>query len=386
MSNQSSIKILFLITGLATGGAEMMLLKLLRKLDRSRFSPTVISLKDLGELGHRIADLGIQVHVFDMNSDITLGLRFWRLTRLFRQLQPDIVQTWMYHADLLGGIAARLAGCRRVIWSIRQSNLSKTENKWSTLWVVKFCSILSHFIPVKILTCSVRAKDIHAAIGYAGVKFQVIPNGFELDRFMYDKTARDSVRAELGLAPGVPLVGLVARFDPQKNHLGFVKSAALIVSQQPDVHFLLAGAGVDLDNTEINDAVAVHGLQDHIHLLGRRDDIPRLMSSLDVLVSPSLGEAFPNVLGEAMACGVPCVVTDVGDSAEIVGANGRVVSSTDIEGLSNEVINVLHLPPSAKRELSRQARLRVADNYEIGHVVRQYEAFYQQVMANPCAV
>ncbi|EHN63236.1 glycosyl transferase [Comamonas testosteroni ATCC 11996] len=216
-------------------------------------------------------------------------------------------------------------------------------------------------------------------MGYAADKLHVIPNGFDLSRFVPDVAARASVRAELGLAADVPLVGLIARFDSQKNHCGFVEAAAQVHAQMPDVHFVLAGTGVDAANIALNSAIAVKGLQARMHLLGRREDVPRLMASLDVLASSSHGEAFPNVLGEAMACGVPCVVTDVGDSAEIVGDTGCVVAAGDMVGLARGLVDVLSYPPEQKTVLGEQARVRVAARYEIGHVARLYEAFYERV-------
>lgn len=375
----NSIKITFIITNLATGGAETMLLKLLQKLDHSRFTPTVISLVGLGEIGPRIQTMGIPVHELGMSRGVPNPRVVFRLARLLRQLQPDVVHTWMYHADFLGGLAARLAGFRKVIWCIRHSNLSKTENKRSTLWVVKVCALLSHRVPVQMISCSQRAKEVHAAVGYAADKLHVIPNGFDLSRFVPDVAARASVRAELGLAADVLLVGLIARFDSQKNHCGFVEAAALVHAQMPDVHFVLAGTGVDAANIALNRAIAAKGLQARMHLLGRREDVPRLMASLDVLASSSHGEAFPNVLGEAMACGVPCVVTDVGDSAEIVGDTGCVVAVGDMAGLARGLVEVLSYLPEQKTALGEQARARVAARYEIGHVARLYEAFYERV-------
>lgn len=373
------MKIAFVITGLAIGGAEAMLLKLLQRLDQSRYQATVISLTTLGEIGPRIQSLGIPVHALGMSRGAGNPLMLFRLAKLLRQLQPNVVHTWMYHADLLGGLAARLVGCQWVIWCIRHSNLSKAENKRSTLWVVKACALLSRWMPAQIISCSQRAKEIHAAVGYAADKLSVIPNGFDLGRFVPDVAARASVRAELGLAADAPLVGLIARFNSQKNHSGFVEAAAQVHAQLPDVQFLLAGTDVDGANAELDAAIAAKGLQANMHLLGRRDDVPRLMAALDVLASSSHGEAFPNVLGEAMACGVPCVVTDVGDSADIVGDTGRVVAAGDMAGLAQGLIEVLCLPPEQKVALGVQARGRVAAQYEIGHVVRLYEAFYERV-------
>lgn len=374
------ISVVFVITNLATGGAEMMLHKLLQNLDRSCFKPTVISLMGKGEIGPRIEALGIPVHTFGMRRGIPNPWVLVRLARLLRQLQPDVVHTWMYHADLLGGLAARLAGCSQVVWCLRHSNLSKTENKRSTLAVVGLCARLSRWVPKLIVSCSVRAQQVHAGVGYVDEKIHLIPNGFDLDCFAPDAAARSAVRAELGLSADAPLVGVVARYDVQKNHLGFVQAAAWVVQQCPQVHFALAGTGVDVANTELQAAIAAHpGLAAHMHLLGRRDDVPRLMAALDVLASPSHGEAFPNVLGEAMACGVPCVVTDAGDSAEIVATMGRVVAVGDMEGLARELVMMLRLPAGERAAMGQQARQRVQENYEIAHITRMYETVYERV-------
>lgn len=371
-----------IITNLATGGAETMLLKLLQQLDRNRFTPTVISLMGVGEIGPRISALGIPVHDLGMQRGVLPGpVVMWRLVQLLRKSKPDVVHTWMYHSDLLGGVAARLLGCKRVVWGIRHSNLSPAENKHTTLWVVKLCAALSKVVPTFILSCSHRASEVHAAVGYAANKLHVIPNGFDLHQFVPDSSARISVRSELGLSSDAPLVGLVARYDSQKNHVGFVEAAALLHARMPQVQFVLAGQNVDGSNTVLVDAIAQKGLQQHVHLLGRRSDIPRLMASFDVLASSSHGEAFPNVLGEAMACGVPCVVTDVGDSAEIVGNTGRVVSAGDMASLANGLFDVLALPVVQRAALGEQARLRVAVEYDISHVAALYMAFYERVMA-----
>lgn len=358
-----------------------MLLKLLQQLDRSRFNPTVISLMGMGEIGPRIQALDIPVHVLGMDRGVPSPSKFWMLMRLLRELKPDVVHTWMYHADLAGGLAARLAGFNRVVWGIRQSNLSKTENKRTTLWVVRICAMLSRGVPAHILSCSHRARAIHAAEGYDDSKMVVIPNGFDLGRFAPDAEARASLRTELGLAADTPLVGLMARYDPQKNHSGFIRAAARVRAALPQVQFVLAGTGIDAANAVLNETISQYGLQTQMHLLGRRDDMPRLMAALDVLASSSHGEAFPNVLGEAMASGVPCVVTDVGDSAEIVGNTGRVVAAGDMSGLADGLLELLHLPAKERAALGVQARARVASHYEVGHVVRLYQSFYERVVS-----
>jgi glycosyltransferase involved in cell wall biosynthesis len=376
------IKITIIITNLSVGGAETMLLKLMQNLSlNNNYRFKIISLMDLGEIGPRIQAIGIPVHALGMKRGCLPGLgSMWRLYKLLKETQPDIVHTWMYHADLLGGVVSRLIPSTRVIWGIRHSNLSKKQNKNSTLLVVKLCAALSTIVPTRILSCSHRARDVHVSVGYAAYKLHVIPNGFDLGQFMPDACARTSLRTELGLASDAPLVGLIARYDSQKNHAGFIEAAELLHARRPDVHFVLVGQQIDEFNNELFGAIARKELHSRMHLLGQRNDVPRLMAALDVLASSSHGEAFPNVLGEAMACGVPCVVTDVGDSAEIVGTTGRVVPAGDMVGLANGLFELLELSTDQRTLLGEQARARVEAEYEIGHVAAQYMAFYERVM------
>lgn len=376
----NKLNLVLIITGLSTGGAEITLYKLLKNIDRSRFEPTVISLISKGEIGPQIESLGIPVYALGMSTSLPNPLLFLRLFRLLRQLRPAVVHTWMYHADLLGGMAAKFASVPDIIWGIHHSNLSKTENKRSTLAVVALCAKLSDWLPTQILSCSLRAKDVHAAVGYVDEKIHVIPNGFDLAQFAPNVAARADLLAELGLSPSSLLVGVVARFNSQKNHLGFVQAAAQVHSQLPQVHFVLAGINVDSTNSILQSAIAAHtGLAEHMHLLGRRDDIPCLMAAFDVLASPSHGEAFPSVLGEAMACGVPCVVTDAGDSAEIVGNTGRVVAVGDMAAMAQQLLEVLLLSKSERVSLGLQARERIQANYDIAHVTNLYQVFYERV-------
>ncbi len=374
------MNIAFIITGLSVGGAETMLLKLLERLDRSKFRPMVISLTTEGDIGQRIASLGIPVVAFGMRSSFPNPFLFLRLVGHIRQFKPDIVHTWMYHADLLGGLAAHIAGIRRIVWGIRHTDLSVAANKRSTLAVVRVCAWFSAWLPMRILVNSEVARAVHATAGYDVSKMQVIPNGFDVTRFLPDKSARDSVRQELALAVNTPLVGVIGRFHPQKNQLGFVQAMSELTVKRPDVHFLLVGHGVDGDNVELMSALKAAGLIAHTHLLGQRKDIPRLMAALDLLALPSIGEAFPNVVGEAMACGIPCAVSDVGDAALIVGGTGRVVAAGDMPALAHAIEELLRLPACERTTLGVQARERVTGMFEIGCVVSQFEEFYYDVL------
>ncbi len=373
------MNIVFISTGLQTGGAEMMLIKLLERLNRKSFSPQVVSLTTEGELGSRIRELGVPVHALAMQPGRLDAAAVWRLSGLLRRTAAQVVQTWMYHADLVGGLAARLAGVPTIVWGIRNSNLDPDKTKPMTRGVVGLCAGLSHWIPSGILSCSETARDVHVARGYAAAKLTVIPNGFDLARFMPDPSARASVRCELGLAANAPIVGIVGRHDPLKNHAGFLAAAGILHRSRPDVNFVLVGRGLDRANTVLLCAAREAGVFHRTHWLGQRTDVPRLMAAFDILASSSLGEAFPNVLGEAMACGVPCAVTDVGDSATIVGDTGAVVRSGDMGGLAAALETLLAEKPIARAGRAARTRQRVQECFEIGQIAHRYETYYRQL-------
>ena len=374
------LRVVFVITGLGTGGAETMLFRLLQRIDRHRFAPHVVTLTNGGEIGPGIQALGIPVEALHMRPARPDLAAFMRLRQRLRALQPHILHTWMYHADLLGGVAGRLAGVQRVVWGIRHTDLSAQANKRSTLVVARLCAWLSRWVPDSITVNSEVSRQVHGRFGYARDKMVVIPNGFDLSRFSPDVLARESVRSELGLARHIPLIGVIGRFHAQKNQLGFVEAMVHLHRHRADVHFLFAGAGVDSENADLMRLVDSAGLHQICHLLGQRNDVPRLMASLDVLALPSVGESFPNVVGEAMACAVPCAVMDVGDSAAIVGQTGRVVEAGNMTGLAGALADLLAMSADGRAALGHLARDRVARMFEIGAVVKQYEALYESLV------
>lgn len=369
-------RVLHIITGLSIGGAEMMLFKLLERLD-SRFSSHVISLTSSGEIGQRIQALNIPVEALGMKPGVPNPVAFFRLVRRLKTLKPGVVHTWMYHADLLGGLAARLTGAPAIAWNIRHGNSSLANDKRTTQAVAYLCARISHWIPDRIVCNSQVVRGFHIDIGYASERFVVIPNGFDLSLFYPDIASRYSVRRELSMPETAPLIGLIGRFHPQKNHRGFFEAASQLHHRRPDVHFLLAGAGVEERNPAIHEWIQRFGIAEVTHLLGLRQDIPRLMAALDIASSSSYVEAFSNVVGEAMACGIPCVVTDVGDSAYVVGDTGRVVPPGNADSLAAAWEQLLVMPDAERHALGERARSRVAANFEVGAVVKQYEAFYE---------
>ncbi|MGB5833707.1 MAG: glycosyltransferase [Thiohalocapsa sp.] len=377
------VRVAEVITGLERGGAEIMLLRLLGVLDRERFAPTVVSLRPPGPIAERIEALGIPVASVCMQGSVPSPTDLSRLWRQMRALGPDLVHTWMYHADLLGGLVGRLGCHAPVIWALRNSNLDPAQVKLSTRFTVRLNALLSAWIPDRIVSNSRVAIDLHRSIGYASDKLVLIPNGFDLAEFRSDAEAATAVRAELGLSPDTCLVGSFARFHPQKDHRTLCQAAGRIAARHERVHFLLAGDGIDHANPELAAWIAENGVADRFHLLGPRDDMPRLTGALDLaLVTSSFGEAFPQVIGEAMACAVPCVVTDVGDAGFIVGDTGRLVPSRDPEALAGAVLELLDVGPADRAELGRRARLRIESDFSLEAVAGRYAALYSQVVAD----
>jgi glycosyltransferase involved in cell wall biosynthesis len=375
-------RIAHIITGLNTGGAEMMLLRLLERTDRTRFEPEVFSLTAAGPIADKIRAVGVPVHLLGMRRGVPDPFGLTRLARMLRRFRPDVVQTWLYHADLIGGLAARIAGTRAIAWGIHNTDLDPKRSKRTTIATARLCARLSRMVPQRIVCVAESGREVHAAIGYDTSRFVVIPNGFDLDCFRPDPSAGPSVRAELGIASDTSLIGLIARFDPQKDHETFVAAAAILAALGSPAHFLLAGNGISADNRELTAWIAAAGLESRVHLLGLRDDTPLLLAALDVgTLSSRFGEAFPLVIGEAMSCGVPCVVTDVGDSARLVGDTGRVVSQADPEALARAWHDLLCLPPDERTTLGTAARERIATHYEIGEIVRRYADLHETLAA-----
>lgn len=371
------MKILHIITGLNTGGAEMMLYKLLSAIDRAQFDNYVISLTGGKTVGEKISALGIPVQYLGMAHGRPDLRRFLRLARDIRVLRPDVVQTWMYHADLLGGAAAKLAGVQHVVWNIRNSDLPAEHTKRSTRMTVQLCALLSHWLPDKIICNAQRSVAVHSRLGYDKTLFEVIGNGFDLQRFKPDAEAKTRLCQELRIEPETALVGLVARFDPQKNHRGFIAAAESVAQRFPNVHFILAGRNVDAGNAELQQWLAQADGAARLHLLGERHDMPQLTAALDIAVSCSIyGESFPNSIGEAMACALPCVVTDIGDAAAIVGPSGFIVAPNDTPALAEALLSVLQMPPEARASLGQEARRRIVENFSLPAVVGKYEALY----------
>ncbi len=358
----------------------MMLYKLLAGVDRSRFQSVVIALMDKGALGADIGDAGVPLYCLGMRRGVPSSSALWRLAAIVRKVKPDLVQGWMYHGNLAASFA-KWPGRRGVpvLWNIRQTVYDLSNEKWLTAAVIRLGARLSQ-VPAKIIYNARVSAAQHEAMGYAPTKTEVIPNGFDCERFVPSQDARDKLRAELGVPSDGLLIGLVARYHPMKDHATFLRAAACLAARQKDARFVLAGQGVDADNAELRDLLHELGVESQVYLLGERRDIPVLTAALDIATtSSSWGEAFPNVIGEAMSCAVPCAVTDVGDSSWIVGDTGKTVPPDDPEALASTWCDLIHIGPEGRRRLGLAARRRIEEQFALPAIVARYAELYEEV-------
>ncbi|WP_427337953.1 glycosyltransferase [Caloranaerobacter sp. DY30410] len=361
-------RILHIITGLNGGGAENMLFKLLKYSNKERYYHEVISLMDKGIYGEKIQELGVKVHCLRISKRnmVSALINARNICKGF-----DIINTWLYHADIFGFIVAKILLNKKLIWNIRHSNLEKEANKPRTLKIIKINSFLSKYVDC-ITYNSNKALENHIKFGYVDKNSVVIPNGFELDKFKFDLENRIRIRKELELDEEQKVIITVGRWDVQKDYYTLLKALNELKKHNNNFKMIMCGTNLDYSNKELTDLIDKYELRENIILLGRREDIPALLSAADIYVSSSLGESFSNAIGEAMACELPCVVTDVGDSKIIVGDTGKVVEAKNYINLSSSILSCLN--DSHLEEIGKKARLRIIRNYDIKTIVKLYEA------------
>lgn len=371
------IRVAHVIPDLSIGGAETALVRLLETLDRARFASLVVTLRDGGALLLRARAAADDVVSMGMHGRVPSPGTLLRLRATLRAFAPDVVQGWMYHANLAAWAGVRALSPRPALaWGIRQSLAKLGTQRMLTRLVIRAGAHLSR--DVDAIVNNSRASVVqHAALGFAPRAVHVVANGFDVERFRPDAAARAALRAELGIPPDAPVAGLVARFDPVKRHDLFLEAAARVRRGGHDLHVVAAGPGVEASNPALASLAARSDLGTHLHLLGRRDAIEHVLPALDVLVSASgWAEGFPNVVGEAMACAVPCIVTDTGDSASVVGDTGVVVPPGDAAALAAAIERMLDLPRAQREALGQRARARVAAEFPLGACTARYAALY----------
>lgn len=323
---------------------------------------------------------GIQVTTLNISPIIPSLFSFAQLIKILRKERPDVVQTWMYHADFLGGLAARLAGIDAVVWGIRHSTLEPGKSKRTTIWIAKILGMISKWIPKRIAVNAKSALDVHLNMGYFQKKMCLIPNGYDLTKFKPNIENDDFSQRDVQIDRSISLIGMVGRFNPQKDHLNLIQALAIIHSRKILFQCLLIGDDVDDNNHFLTKKINELNLLDTVRLTGSRTDIPMVMNSLDLHVLSSSSEAFPNVVAEAMACGTPCVVTDVGDAAYIVGDTGWIVPPKDPEALANAIMAALAEKGAESWDIRcKKARARIEENFSIERMVQSYHELWEQV-------
>ena len=371
------MRVLHIITGLRRGGAETMLAKLVVGLAREGWENRVVCLSERGPLADELEAAGTPVTALDARSWLAPG-SLTRLVKIIRRYQPDVLQTWLYHADLAGLISATLLGkTKRLIWNLRCSDVDfDREQSPRTRVVVRLLAKLSR-LPAGVIVNSHRGRVSHEGLGYRPKQWFEIPNGFDLDRWRPDPDAAARLRDLLQLPPDITVIGMCARVAPMKDHETFFAALGALRMRVPGVHAVLAGRGTE----SLGDMVGRFGLQKSVSLLGEREDLPALVPGFDIFcLSSAFGEGFPNVIGEAMACAVPCVATDVGDTSEIIADTGLVVPPSSPDKLAGAIVSLLEMTSEHRRALGLRARTRVEHRYSLGDIARRYAEAYALVL------
>lgn len=372
--NKESKKILHIISGLRNGGAENILYRLCQH--DKEFRHVIISLTDSQDddmvnnketvLVHNLNFSGRKINLFEL----------FKLYKLIKQIKPDVVQTWMIHADMIGGIGARLAGVKNIFWSVHYTNLIKGKSKKSTILLTKINVFLSYFIPKKIIYCAEKSREVQESLGFKKTKGVVVQNGYDVASFIQNTSLGLKFRNELDIHPEAFVIGHVGSYHPLKDQANLIKALSLLDQRGFNFYAVFAGTNLDNDNNILVSMIRDKGLSNRIHLLGRRNDIPSIMNGIDLFILSSISEAFPNVLNEAMACGTPCISTDVGDASLILGDTGWIVPTKDSESLYSSVIKAAQEKESNHRlwlQRGIACRQRIVQKFSLEKMVKKYK-------------
>jgi glycosyltransferase involved in cell wall biosynthesis len=361
-------RVIFVIRRFDRGGAQRQLVEVLKGIDKTRFEVEAITLYPGGALWDEACSVpGIRIRHLGKRGRWHLQA-LPALVRIFRQTRPDIVHGYMDVANLLA-LAARPVGAK-IVWGIRASKVDSSVYDYLRRVLIRLESWLSSF-PDLVICNSDAARSDAMARGFPGARMVVIPNGIDTDRFRNSSTLRSQLRATWGISSGEFLVGIVARLDPMKGHSVFLAAAREVSRIYPHARFAIIGGGRLLP--QLTQQVAQLGLQERVIWAGERNDAPAVFSALDLSVSASLfGEGFSNVLAESMACGVPCVASEVGDAARILGDSGWLVPPGDPTALAGQICEAIEACAAGKVR-SDLLRHRIVSEFGLERLARATE-------------
>ncbi len=365
------------------GGAERALHNLIVGGLQSHFDNQVISLTGDGVYGVRLRRAGVAVQSLGLRRGAWSLGGFLRLRRAIVDASPDLVQGWMYHGNIAAVVAlASLRSRIPVIWNVRHSLYELSDEKWLTRLVIRLHPLLSKWVS-RVIYNSAVSRAQHESAGFPSEKGMVIPNGFDLDHWHPNPVDRDLLRTMLSIPLDALVVGHVARYHPLKDHSSFLQAMKLVISRKPGVYAVLVGSGVDDENRQL--ASMARGFPaGQIQFLGEREDVNRILQAFDVFCLSSVSEAFPNVLGEAMGCGLPCVATDVGDCREIVGDSGIVVPPSSPSALADGLLGLLSFSAKERARRGLAARQRIEQHFQIDAIVEKYRECYGHAVNEAC--
>jgi glycosyltransferase involved in cell wall biosynthesis len=365
---------------LGTGGAERALYNVLSGGLAESGDSAVLSLGGEGAYGAHIRALGVRVYTLGMRRAIPSPAVIWRIRQLVKEFRPQIVQGWMYHGNLAASLAAYISPAPQpaVAWNIRHSLYSLKAEKSLTQLVIRANRRSSTGVGA-ILYNSCLSRKQHEEFGFSSRQGIVIPNGFDTVKLKPGFERGKSVRRSLCIPDQAIVVGHVARFHAMKDHPAFLRAAVEVMRKRDDVICLLVGKDVHLSNPKLSRILPLE-LENRFWFVGERDDVPDLMQAMDIFCQSSWSEAFPNVLGEAMSLGVPCVATDVGDSRYIIGETGKLVPASDIDSLAKGLTELLNLSSDQRAALGRASRRRIENNFSLPTVVDRYRKLYESLL------
>jgi glycosyltransferase involved in cell wall biosynthesis len=374
-------KVAFIIRDLNYGGAQRQLITLVKGMDKQSFDVTLLYFYSGGLLLKDLKDSGCRIICLEKQGRWDVLGFFWRLFQHLKTIHPDVLHGYLGESNLAIMFLKPFFPSTRIIWGVRESNTTPDRYGWlGRLLSLLGCS-LSAFTDLIIIN-SHAGKDYFISQGYPSDKMVVISNGIDTERFQPDLEARVRVRAEWGVSENTILIGLVGRIDPMKDHPTFLKAAALLSKERQNVRFVCIGVGEEAYAKELYQLTNDMGISEQVIWAGGRSDMPAVFNALNITCSSSsYGEGFSNAIGEAMACGILCVVTDVGDSAWIVGDAGIVVPPKNPEALSAGWNSLLNLALTDRLALGEKARKTIVEKFSVLNLVQKTE-FHCSLLSN----